>query len=186
MEKLLIYLAGLILLALAMLTGCADLGTTIEKSQLQTRAYQTRSFDTTDHKMVMKAVIDTLQDDGYIIKDASEGLGLLSAQKEDSQDSQLYGFGSDSDLNDLGTLITILFEDKHYKHDVHVNERAMIEASANISQFGKKIRVRVNFQKKMWNSKGMVKSVSAIDDMEFYQNFFIKVEKAVFLARQDV
>lgn len=51
------------------------------QTQLQTRP-QTREYDTNDVKLVMKAVLNTLQDDGFTIKNAVVDLGLISATKE--------------------------------------------------------------------------------------------------------
>ncbi len=61
--------------------GCASthddlLGT--KQSQVQMRNYQSRSFDTTDKKMVLRAVISTMQDLGFIIERADEKLGTIS------------------------------------------------------------------------------------------------------------
>ena len=63
------------------LCGCASvhndvLGTS--QSQVQMRNYQSRSFDTNDKAMVMRAVISTMQDLGFIIDRADEKLGIVS------------------------------------------------------------------------------------------------------------
>ena len=42
------------------------------------RNYQSRSFDTNDKAMVMRAVISTMQDLGFIIDRADEKLGIVS------------------------------------------------------------------------------------------------------------
>jgi hypothetical protein len=55
---------------------------TTPKTQLEIREIQTRSYDTPDTKMVMKAVLNVLQDEGYNIKNAETELGLLTASKE--------------------------------------------------------------------------------------------------------
>ena len=64
----------------ACLMGCATdddvLGTT--QTQLQTRNYQTRSFDTTDKDLVMRSVLSTMQDLGFIIEKADEKLGTVT------------------------------------------------------------------------------------------------------------
>ncbi|BCB95759.1 hypothetical protein JZK55_06810 [Dissulfurispira thermophila] len=54
--------------------GCATTGVTPEKTQLQIREFQTRIYDTNDVKMVMKAMLNVLQDDGFIVKKCSNGL----------------------------------------------------------------------------------------------------------------
>ena len=75
-EKNLIY--GALLLALA---GCSSvqkdvLGT--DQSQVQLRSYQSHSFGTTDRERVLRAIISTMQDLGFIIDKADEKLGTVS------------------------------------------------------------------------------------------------------------
>ncbi len=53
-----------------------------EQTQLERRQYQQRDFDTNDVKLVMKAVLNTLQDDGFTVRNAVVDLGLISAVKE--------------------------------------------------------------------------------------------------------
>jgi hypothetical protein len=57
---------------------------TSNESQLQKRSYQTRAFDTADKQKVLRAVIATLQDLGFIIDRADATLGSVSATKLDS------------------------------------------------------------------------------------------------------
>ena len=66
---------------LTILTGCSSthndvLG--ISQSQLQMRNYQSRTFDTSDRALVLRAVISTMQDLGFIINRADENLGTIS------------------------------------------------------------------------------------------------------------
>lgn len=75
--KKLLFLAALALC----FSGCAStrddvLGT--KHSQVQMRNYQSRSFDTTDKSMVLRAVVSTMQDLGFIIERADEKLGAIS------------------------------------------------------------------------------------------------------------
>jgi len=49
--------------------------------QAELRAMQSRAFDTTDVEQVLRSVIGTLQDLGFVIDDANTTLGLISATK---------------------------------------------------------------------------------------------------------
>ncbi len=53
------------------------------ESQLKLRAIQTRYFDTTDKNRMLRTVIATLQDLGFIIDKADGNLGTVSATKLD-------------------------------------------------------------------------------------------------------
>jgi hypothetical protein len=74
-----------ILLCASILGGCAttnqrvlDIG---DESQLQKRSYQSRVFETSDKEKVLRAVISTLQDLGFVIDRADLVLGSVSGTK---------------------------------------------------------------------------------------------------------
>jgi predicted RNA binding protein with dsRBD fold (UPF0201 family) len=70
----------LCILCCVLLVSCAT--AEIQKTQLQIREYQTRIYDTNDQDLVMKAMINVLQDSGFIVYNANEKLGLILAKKE--------------------------------------------------------------------------------------------------------
>ena len=47
-------------------------------NMIQMRNYQSRSFDTTDRSLVLRSVVSTMQDLGFIIDRADEKLGTIS------------------------------------------------------------------------------------------------------------
>ncbi|MCI0559354.1 MAG: hypothetical protein MN733_12740 [Nitrososphaera sp.] len=154
-----------IVLLLGTVLGCAPMAPKPEQTQLQIREFQTRTYETKDTKMVMKAVMNTLQDDGYIIKEANLDLGLLTAQKE-----------LDVTHHGEALFLTLLGGSKaRYK------KNALMEASANVSEFGKEMRVRVNFQSKIMDNQGGVMKLQQVDDTKFYQEFFSKVDNGIFI-----
>ncbi len=51
------------------------------RSQLQLRAVETRAFDTTDRAAILRAVIATLQDLGFIVDRADDLIGTVTATK---------------------------------------------------------------------------------------------------------
>ena len=53
------------------------------ESQVKLRAIQTRAFDTTDDKMMLRTIIATLQDLGFIIDKPDDVLGTVSGTKLD-------------------------------------------------------------------------------------------------------
>ena len=52
-----------------------------EESQVKLRSIQSRVFDTNDPILMLRTVIATLQDLGFVIDDADETLGTVSATK---------------------------------------------------------------------------------------------------------
>ncbi|MGB9711771.1 MAG: hypothetical protein ACP5J5_05595 [Dissulfurimicrobium sp.] len=150
--------------------GCATTGVTPQKTQLQIREFQTRSYETNDTKMVMKAMLNVLQDDGFIVKNAVLDLGLLSAEKS-------------VDIENKGEA----FLAKFFEGANAVWKKAsIIECTANVSEHGKQIRVRVNFQVKVLNNKGGIIKIEQIDDEKYYQDFFSKVDKGIFIQKEKI
>jgi len=56
----------------------------------------------------------------------------------------------------------------------------------NFYEYGDQIRVRVNFQYKLIDNKGVVIKIEQVEDEKFYQEFFSKVDKSIFLCKEKV
>jgi starvation-inducible outer membrane lipoprotein len=73
------------LVACLLVSACASTSDRVldvgDQTQLQKRAYQSRIFDTTDKDKVLRAIISTLQDLGFVIDRADYTLGVVSATK---------------------------------------------------------------------------------------------------------
>jgi hypothetical protein len=154
-------------LVLALLIGCGPpprRAMEPPRPQLAVREYQTRTYDTKDTAMVMKAVLNALQDEGFIIKNANDNLGLIMATKETEN----------PDTPALLWLRTKLEWDKTF----------VLECSANVTEFGHETKVRANFEKKTINNLGAVAHVQQVEDAAYYQDFFGKVDKSVFIQRE--
>jgi len=162
---------GMVLLLLAALglPGCATTGGGAPKqTQLQIREFQTRVFETKDTKMVMKAVLNVLQDEGFIVKGADAELGFLTATRE-------------MDVEDKGkAFVSRLFFGK----DARWDKNSIVEVTANVSEYQDKTRVRVNFQLKTLNNVGVVSKIQPMGDEAYYQEFFAKVDKGVFIEKE--
>lgn len=137
-------------------------------TQLEIRVAQTREFDTSDIKLVMKTMMNVLQDEGYIIKNAVLDLGLLAAEKQINIENKAEAFFS-----------TVLCGNQ-----ARWNKNQVLEASANVSEFGARTRVRINFQIKTFDNFGCVKDIIDVKDSEIYQEFFDKVYKGIFLQKE--
>jgi hypothetical protein len=149
--------------------GCASTGALPPKSQLQIREYQTRSYDINDTKTVMKAMLNVLQDDGFIVKNAVMELGLLSAEKS-------------VDIEDKSEAFWAKFWAGKYQ--AIYKKASIIECTGNVSEYGKQTRVRINFQIKVFDNKGGILEVKQIDDEKYYQEFFSKVDKGIFIQKE--
>ena len=157
------------------------------KTQLEVREFQTRSFDTADGKLVMKAMLNVLQDDGYVVKNAVVELGLITAAKE----IDVAPGHSGADGGVLGGLSgAVVFggpggvvwggpqrQPAYPKTEVR-------DFTGNVSEFGQQTKVRVSFQRKVLDNRGDVVEVQPIDDPVFYQDFFSRMDKSLYLQQE--
>jgi hypothetical protein len=157
---------------MVLLCGCHPSGEAQkpEKTQLEIREFQTRTFDVQDQRLVMKSILNVLQDDGYIVKNVALDLGFLTANKE-------------IDIEEARDRFWAQFsrgrEARWPKHE-------LIEATINVSEFGTKTRIRANFQFKVFDNTGAVVVIRPIIEEEFYQEFFTKVSKGIFIQEQNI
>jgi PBP1b-binding outer membrane lipoprotein LpoB len=76
--------SSLIVLLIIFLSGCATTHQQVldsDASQVQLRSIQTRAFDSTDKRKMLRTIIATLQDLGFVIDKADLDLGTVSATK---------------------------------------------------------------------------------------------------------
>ena len=140
------------------------------RSQLEVRQMQTWDFDISDNTMVLKAMLNVLQDDGYIVEQVNPQIGFFNAGKMmDTEDTLAKTWGTFW-WGPSGKWI----------------ENTVIDCTSNVSSFGEKTRVRTNFRLKKMNNKGGVEEVKIIDDPKFYQEFFTKVDKSIFIEKENI
>jgi hypothetical protein len=148
------------------LINCASVPK-IEKTQLQIREIQTRTYEISESKLVLKAMLNVLQDDGFIVKTAVPELGLLTATKEidiekESESIPAFFFGG---------------------ANARWKKNSIIEATCNVSDFRDRCKVRVNFTQKILDNLGGIIEIRQIYDQKFYQTFFLKVDKSIYIQR---
>lgn len=137
-------------------------------TQLQARQLQTREFPNETVLATMKAIAAALQDDGFTIGQANPELGLITAEKQISDEdtatknSQLFWYGSPG-----------------------LEYRAVREwdATVSVQEIDEKIVIRASFIEKGINNKGGVIYSEPVTNAQFYQDFFAKIDKSVFLQK---
>jgi hypothetical protein len=138
-------------------------------SQLAVRAIQTRTYAGQDARTVLRVVLNVLQDDGFLVHYGSTELGLLDASKTITE-------------FDVGAFTLPL--------NVLVGGRAIVAtvgtigATANVSAFGDRTKVRINFERKLTDSAGRVIRVAQVTDPKVYQEFLAKLDKGLFLQQE--
>ena len=138
-----------------------------QQTPLETRSAQSRDFKGISENRAMKAVLNVLLDEGFVVSNAVESLGIITASKETS-------LGWSQQL--FGVLL--------HNRDEGWPKSELIEANANISDRGGQVRVRISFRKKILNNFGGTVEVEELTDVQIYQSFLAKVDKGIFLERE--
>jgi len=151
------------------LCGCH--GAKIPMTQLEIRQIQTRQYDIKKPKLALKAILNVLQDEGFIPKQANSDIGFVYAVKE-------------MDIEDDRTRFWATFW--HGRKDATWSKNSVIECAANVTELSHGMRIRLSFQIKVFDNNGKVLAVETILDPQFYQDFFSRVDKGVFLEKEGV
>jgi hypothetical protein len=141
---------------------------TTEKSQLETREFQAKIVDIENSALVLRSILDMLQDDGYSTKNLDFNAGYFNAVKETSRRINVYG------------KVMHTFKDYY-------------EVTINVSKYGKETKIRASFKYKCileggssfghkWDERELANC--PVEDPQFYQDFFNKVDKAIFIENQ--
>lgn len=139
------------------------------QTQLQKRQYQTRQYNSIDKATLMKAMLNVLQDEGFIVNNANSLLGFISANKEFSTNDKTIDFEKEfGTKKQMGATV------------------AVVEATANVSEYGKAFKVRINIKRKLLNAYGSATKIEEVTDEKYYQNLFSKVDKAIFIQKQKI
>ena len=144
MKRLLLLLTAL---GAGFLAGCAtnpSLAVFDTGSQVKLRSNQTRTFDTTDREKLLRAIIATLQDFGFVIDKADATLGSVSGTK----------------LNQYEMRMTVTVRP-------HGETQQLVRANAEFKS-------------------GRDKAAQPVEDAAPYRDFFVALEKSLFLAAHQV
>ncbi|MDH4318028.1 MAG: hypothetical protein OEV64_06530 [Desulfobulbaceae bacterium] len=147
-----------------------------QKSQLELREMQSASVESTDMKHILGIIIQVLQDDEYTIDNLDSDIGYFSAEKKLDGGKEEYQF----------EIFDIYYPYALYK--LKNLDRFIIEVKATISVRVQQnnSQIRASFISNMIDEEGKIKSVKTIDDPKFYQEFFLKINKGLFLQKHNL
>ncbi len=124
---------------------------------------QTRIFAGADAKTVMKEIIAVLQDEGFMIKNVSNEIGLLTAERDiniEKISSKFWAY---------------IFSGKHARWKKH----SLIEITTNVTEEQGQTKMRINFLVRVFDNLGRMIDVHQVLDEEAYQEFFNKIQKGI-------
>jgi hypothetical protein len=153
---------------LAFAVGCASRGAAPPATQLQLRQIQTRDYESADVKTVLKAVINALQDEGFIITQANAELGVVTGSRHREKHEPF-----------LEKLAAWLIEEGVGSRPVTI-----LDVTANVSEYGSGARLRLGVEMRALDRQGSPTKARALEEPTFYQDFFAKIDKSLFLIRQ--
>jgi len=164
-----------------LLGGCA----TVQHSSLpqpgrplETRQAQSRDFEGREAKLVLKAVLNVLQDEGFTVRVANAELGLVTAVREWQSRQPNHG------LRVLKWLAAVPTYGASLLLPSGRSEFTALEANVNVSEDATRTRVRISLVAKVTDKEGRVQEVTPIDDALAYQGLLARLDKAVYLQQE--
>ena len=140
-----------------------------ESSPLRLRQLQTREYGTGNGSLVMRAVIGSLQDEGFVVTSADAQLGLVNARLEaphdesrSRRDQRRYWFAAGEPG---GSAVTRL------------------DAAITVTPLGETTRVRLGFVSRIADAGGGLRTYT-VEDPEIYRSMFSRLDRAVFYELQ--
>lgn len=134
-----------------------------EIAQMRVRGIQSHTFVGHDAKVVTKEIIAVLQDEGYMIKNVSGDVGILTAERNiniEKFSSKFWAY---------------LFSGKRARWKKH----SIIELTTNITGEEGKTKVRINYLIRIFDNLGRIIDVHQILEEDIYMDFFNKVQKGL-------
>lgn len=122
--------------------------------------------------MAMKALLNVLQDEGFVVKSVDSSNGVLVAAKEVSIEKASSRWSSIFSSTPEG-------EPKWDKGGI-------VEAVVMVNKVSDGCQFRVNFQRKAFSKIGRVSDIETLVDEGYYQEFFTKVEKALYIENDTI
>lgn len=171
------------------------------RSMLEIREIQTHFFDTSNTNQVVKAIINTLQDNGFIIQNIEPDLGYIKAKKEVKLKRTLksrivlYSFLEAIDATCLGLSFGLnpaaawdmYLQSMRIKNEI-APHTVIFDSNIDVQKFGHKTKVRFSIIEKVLENgdgyttiKSSPRQVVRHYEPEIYQEFFNQVNKNLFL-----
>ena len=163
---------SLVLLVVCFLVGCVTpRAITFDPSSLRERQTQTRMYKTKDEISLLSAGVAVLQDMGYSLDATETAVGVIVASKTvDARNiKQMTAYFALSLLSD-----TQLSPD--YKQKIRVSF-----ITFPLRHKKNTFSARVVFQRVTWNTNNQISRVESLRQAKFYEEFFAKLSKSIFL-----
>ena len=153
-------------------------GVRVPQSPLEMRQAQSRTFETANPRLVLKAALNVLQDQGFVIRHADAELGIVTAAMEWRSRTPNRG------LRVLKWVTVVPTYGASLLIPSGRTEISAIEANVNVTPEGARTRVRISLVSRVTGKGGEVLRVMPVDDPLAYQRLLAGLDKAVFLEKE--
>jgi hypothetical protein len=154
----------------------------LSETSLEKRQLQMRQYDTTNEEQILTAIAGVLQDLGFTLDSSETKLGFVAASKK--ADATNGGQVAGAAVLDILAALS-----GSYSNAMANCDRSQVVKASIITRLGldgKKITVRVTFQRIVWNMDNQISKVESINDPKIYQKFYDGLSKAIFLEAQKI
>lgn len=159
------------------LSGCVETipkeALNLSHESLKLRDMQTRRFSTTNESKLLTASAGVLQDLGYAIDESEIKLGVIVGSK-------------DRDAVEGGQVAGAIMMAVLFGASVPIDNNQKIRSSVVTSPIKGGTKLRVTFQRIVWNTQGQVSKTESLEDPKLYHGFFEALSKAVFLEANKI
>ena len=153
-----------------LLSACAG---GVKPPSLALREYQTRTYEQKSNQEIFHAVLNTLQDDGFVIDVADMESGLIKGNVSGTQINAREALQKTA-FTVLTWGVFLLFTDGN------MDDVETLSATITISPYAKSMKVRTSFVYRRDNPDGETVEHRQITEQDVYQKFFASIEKSIF------
>jgi hypothetical protein len=144
-----------------------------EESQVKLRAAQSRVFDTADRRRMLEAIVETMQDVGFMVEVLDEELGIVSGKKFEALERSSFGTDPFYHLYDDQSLL--IFTKSYLSWGPFWHRSDLVRLTVTVrKRDDTQLVVRASTQYYL----------RAVEDPAPYQKFFRTLEQALFLGAQ--
>lgn len=162
-----------LIISLFLLSLLAACSASVKPPSLALREYQTRTYEAKTNKEIFHAVLNTLQDDGFVIDVADIDSGLIKGNTSSTSLNEREAIQKTA-FTILTSGVFLLFTDGNME-DVET-----LSATITISPYGKSMKLRTSFVYRRDNPDGETVEHKQITQQDIYQKFFASIEKSIF------
>lgn len=141
-----------------------------EESQVKLRAAQSRVFDTTDRRRTIEAVVDAMQDLGFMVEVLDEDLGIVSGKKFEPLERPSFGTDYLYHLYDDQSLLIFTKSYRSWGPFWHRSDLVRLT-----------VTVRKRDEAQLVVRASAQYYLRAVEDPAPYQKFFRTLEQALFI-----